>query len=235
MIQVRNKQKELMDQPNLDPIVHRHALRGLQRLNRISRSAAILWPPIAVAARGVETSTLRVLDLACGGGDNALAIAKLGRQAGLSVDVVGCDISQVAIDQAKFAAARRDLTDAVSFVQLNVLEDPLPAGFDVITCSLFLHHLSLEQAVALLGRMADSAKHWLVISDLRRTWRGLVLARAASRLLTTSPIVHTDAVLSVEGAFSEVEAADIASQAGLNGAVISMHWPQRWRLVWNKT
>ena len=51
MIRERKLQSELMDQPDLDQTLHIHALRGLQRINAVSRSAAILWPAIADLAR----------------------------------------------------------------------------------------------------------------------------------------------------------------------------------------
>ncbi len=40
----RHRRRELMDQPGLDPVEHARALRGLGRINRVSRSDAILWP-----------------------------------------------------------------------------------------------------------------------------------------------------------------------------------------------
>ncbi len=77
MIAERRRTMELMDQPDLNPNLHVAALRGLRRINSISRSAAILWPSIADAARELHPAPLHVLDLACGGGDNALAISRL--------------------------------------------------------------------------------------------------------------------------------------------------------------
>ncbi|MES1213069.1 MAG: hypothetical protein ABUL64_00645 [Singulisphaera sp.] len=68
----RHVQPELMDQPNLDPEVHRQALRGLQRINLVSRSSAILWPDIASLAAEAE-QPLRVLDLAAGEATMSLA------------------------------------------------------------------------------------------------------------------------------------------------------------------
>ncbi len=121
-----------------------------------------------------------------------------------------------------------------NFFQLDVLQQPLPDDFDVIMCSLFLHHLSKEDAGSLIRKMADAAQQLVLISDLRRTWLGLGLAWAGSRLLTRSPIVHTDAVRSVAAAFMENEVVELAANNGLDGCVISQHWPQRWLLSWRK-
>ena len=46
------------------------------------------------------------------------------------------------------------------------------AAMQVITCSLFLHHLSEHQAIDLLGRMAEAASHAVLICDLQRSWLG---------------------------------------------------------------
>jgi 2-polyprenyl-3-methyl-5-hydroxy-6-metoxy-1,4-benzoquinol methylase len=45
---------------------------------------------------------------------------------------------------------------AIHFSVLDVLAGPLPDGFDVVICSLFLHHLAEEQAVLLLQAMAKA-------------------------------------------------------------------------------
>ena len=43
---------EVMDDPSLDAAEHARALRGLAWINRVSRSAAVVWPAIEAAARG---------------------------------------------------------------------------------------------------------------------------------------------------------------------------------------
>jgi 2-polyprenyl-3-methyl-5-hydroxy-6-metoxy-1,4-benzoquinol methylase len=234
MIAERRRTMELMDHPELDPHLHVAALNGLRRLNSICRSAAILWPSIAEAATESQPAPLRVLDLACGAGDNLLTISRLARRAGLEVEVCGCDISPVAIAEARRSAESFQLNPE-NFFQLDVLKEALPIDFDVITCSLFLHHLEQDEATALISKMAAATRCLVLISDLRRTWLGLGLAWAGSRLLTRSSIVHTDAVRSVAGAFVESEIATLTTQNGLVGYQISQHWPQRWLLRWSKT
>jgi 2-polyprenyl-3-methyl-5-hydroxy-6-metoxy-1,4-benzoquinol methylase len=237
LISQRRRDIELMDQPGLEPSVHLAALHGLRRINSVARSAAILWPSIARAAKALDPVPLRVLDLACGGGDNALAIAELARRRSLAVAVHGCDISPVAIAEAKRSATSRKF-DPKFFFRCDVLQQPMPAGFHVVMCSLFLHHLDHAQAVGLLRGMANAAERLVLISDLRRTWLGLGLAWVGSRLLTRSPIVHTDAVRSVAGAFVESEIERMAAASGLDRGIrcnITRHWPQRWLLQMEKS
>jgi SAM-dependent methyltransferase len=233
MIHERHLQPELMDQPDLDPALHVQALRGLERINLISRSASILWPPLLALAKEVPQQPLRVLDIACGGGDNAVAVARLAARAAVPIAVDGCDISPCAVEESTRRVAASQV-DNVHFFQADVLTQPLAEGYDVIMASLFLHHLREDQAVDLLACMAKSTKRAVLVCDLQRSWLGFGLAWIGCHMLTTSPIVHVDGPRSVEAAFAAHEIAEIADRAGLAGAVISHHWPQRWLLAWRK-
>ena len=91
-LSARCRLPEVMDSPGLEPERHRRALRALGRINALSRSAAALWSEIEPLARE-RGGRLRVVDLACGGGDNALALSRMARRRGLDVELAGCDSS----------------------------------------------------------------------------------------------------------------------------------------------
>ena len=225
---LRHRVTELMDQPGLDEQLHQQALCGLRRVNWFSRSSGILWPAICDLARQVERRPLRVLDVACGGGDVTVATACRAKRAGIEMQVDGCDISPVAVRHAQ-RQAEQARTDAC-FFELNALSDPLPDDYDVVMCSLFLHHLEEAEAVELLRRMSVAARHLVLVNDLRRTQSGYWLARFGCRLLTRSHIVHTDGPSSVAAAFTVDEALQLARQAGIEDMTVSRRWPQRFLL-----
>ncbi len=228
----RDRQPELMDQPDVDPAEHALALRGLARVNWWSRSDAIFWPTIRELAREQKSEPLRVLDVACGGGDVTCALARRARHAGLNVRLAGCDMSETALSIARRQADSAG--EAIEFFQHNVLKQPLPARFDVVLCSLFLHHLDETDAVAVLRSMSQAVRRAVLINDLVRGRCGYLLAVLGGRLLTRSRIVHVDGPLSVAAAFTPDESLQLCDRAGLNGATISRHWPQRFLLTWRR-
>jgi len=218
-----------MDRADLDSDRHRHALRGLERINRLSGSAGIVWPPIRLLAEQAN-GQLRVLDVACGAGDLSIALFQRAARTGLNLHFEGVDISPRALD---YARGRADETGArIHFFQLDALAGDFPSGYDVVFSSLFLHHLNEEQAVNLMQRMAHAARQMVLISDLARTRLGWTAAYCVTRLLTTSDVVQTDGPLSVEGAFTPREALELAHRAGLHGARVSRRWPFRYLLTW---
>ncbi len=223
----------MMDQPDLDVRRHVHALDALGRANAVSRTAAAVWPSIRAVSHGTVEPPLRVLDIACGGGHVLLSLARRAARERLDVDWLGWDMSPVAIDYARTLAGRRGV-EGVRFELADALRDPIPAGIDVVLCTLFLHHLTESDAVALLRRMREAARAAVVISDLRRTRLGAVFTWAGCRALSRSEVFRVDGMRSVAAAFTTDEARDLAAAAGLTGAHVRQVWPQRWLLTWRK-
>ncbi|WP_457767400.1 methyltransferase domain-containing protein [Cyanobium sp. ULC082] len=228
----RQLRPELMDQPGLDPRAHQAALQGLARINAFTRSAACVFPAIRRLARQAPQRRLRLLDVACGGGDTVRAISRLARREGIDLEVHGCDISAEAVALAGAAARAEGLE--VHHFQADAIGAPLPGGYHLITTSLFLHHLREPDAEALLRSMAAATLDQLLVHDLIRSHLDLALTWIGTRLLSRSPIVHTDGPLSVAGAFQLDEVAQLAATAGLVGAQITRFWPERFLLSWSR-
>lgn len=221
-----------MDQPDLSPGRHHGALRGLARINFFSRSSGILWPPLAALACRLGRP-VRILDVASGGGDIAVRLWRRARRHGLEFRLDGCDLSAVAVEHANALAAREG-ADVRFFVHDALNGSPL-SGYDAVMCSLFLHHLDEEQAVAFLRRAAGITEHLVLVNDLERSRAHLALAHLAVRLLTTSDVVHVDGPRSVLGAYTRAEALALAERAGLHGAVVAWRWPFRYLLSWSRS
>jgi 2-polyprenyl-3-methyl-5-hydroxy-6-metoxy-1,4-benzoquinol methylase len=228
----RQRQPEIMDHPDLDPVQHRHALHGLARINRLSSSAAILWGPICALARARPGERVRVLDVATGGGDVPVHLWRRALREALPLEICGVDISAPARGVARAIGAAAGA--AVEFLPCDALHQDLPTGFDVVVSSLFLHHLDEADAVELLRKMRQAAASLVLVNDLLRSRLGYLAAYVGTRLLTTCPVVHVDGPRSVEGAFSLVEAQTLAEQAGLHGAVVERRWPWRFLLTWRR-
>lgn len=226
-MKTRQVEPEMMDQPDIDPGLHRTALQALARINLLSGTGRILWPSVRDAA---ACGRCRVLDLASGGGDVACYLARRAERARLPIEIHGCDISSRAVETATERARRMGLR-SVQFFAHDLLRDGVPEGFDVITCTLFLHHLTRDDAVTLLRESSRAARRLVLIDDLRRTRFGYCLAVMASRVLTRSPVVQVDGPLSVRAAFTVTELRAMADAAGMPAVSVQRHWPQRMLLT----
>ena len=211
----RCRRPELMDQPGLDLTEHVRALQGLGRINTLSRTSAHFWRPILDLARSRKQAEgpLRILDLATGGGDLPMALARRALQAGIDLVVEGCDVSPQAVGYAQGRADEQG--GRVRFFVLDALNGDLPTGYDVVSCSLFLHHLEEPDAILLLDRMATAARRLVLIDDLIRSRWGYLLALVGCHMLSGSHVVHVDGPISVAAAFTPSEILALAKRAGL--------------------
>jgi 2-polyprenyl-3-methyl-5-hydroxy-6-metoxy-1,4-benzoquinol methylase len=228
----RRLQPEIIDQPGLDAAALHGALSGLERINWWSGSARIVWPPILELARTHTTRPLRVLDVATGAGDVPIRLWQKARRAGVELEIAGCDRNPLAVDFARKRAAA--VSCPVQFFAWDAFAGRPPGEWDVVMCSLFLHHLDEEQAVAFLQAMAAAARRLVLVNDLVRGRIGFALAYLGTRVLSRSTVVHADGPRSVEGAFTTKEVRDLALRAGLNGAKVKRRWPCRYVLAWGR-
>ncbi len=235
-LSVRRREPELMDTLGLDPALHEQALDALARVNRVSLASARAWRELERLARDGRRP-LRVLDVACGGGDVIVDLAARARRQDLPVELTGIDVSPVAIDRAR-RRARQRLGDersaaSVRFHEIDAFAGPV-AGADLVLCTLFLHHLSQADAVRLLRSLAQASERVLLLQDLRRTSVGYALAWLGLHVLTRSPVARSDGLTSVRSAFTLAEVRRLASEAGLAHVELETCWPQRFTLRWER-
>lgn len=208
---VRHRQPEMMDQPGLPKEAHRHALDGLARLNRWTGVARSMYAYLKRAAIANSARPLRILDIASGSGDLPVAWARLGKRDGLKLEITTLDISEFAVETQDRLANQHGVS--LTALQRDCLTNPLPDGFDVVTNSLFFHHLDEADVQRLVAEMTRVAQSRVVVCDLERSRINLGLVAIGARLLSRSPIVHNDASLSVRGAFTRDELQALCASA----------------------
>ena len=217
-----------MDAPDLPAARLIETLKGLRLVNTVTQSSRLMWPDLVAAARRHSGETLRVLDVACGGGDVLITIARWAKKASLDVELAGCDASEEAVSYAP--SPQRE--SARASISSKVGRDPLPEGYHMVMSTLFLHHLDEGDAIAFLREGAAKARDRLVIQDLLRSRLSYWLARAGTRLLLLNDICRLDGRTSVEGAFTRGEASELAKAAGLENAEFVPRFPFRYLIRW---
>lgn len=227
--QRRQCSPELMDEPAIDPATHREALGDLARINRVSLSAAILWASLRKLRPIGPRKSIHVLDLATGGGDVLIQLWRKAQSENVAFSWHGCDISSTALSVANGNAER--IGANVELFRHDILGESLTRRYDVVMCSLFLHHLADTNAVCVLRRMKEAASRLVLVNDLERSRTGFVLAWLGTRLLSRSRVVRYDGPVSVRAAFTPGEVRRLAQEAGLAHITVTRRWAFRFLLT----
>jgi SAM-dependent methyltransferase len=205
---------ELMDRPQPVSAELAHDLDNLASLNRWFGSHRLLrrflrrwWRP---------GDSVRVLDLCTGAGDLPLVMAKYARRHQVTAQITGIDFNPATIELARQRCAD---DPEITFIESNALTfSPSAAAhvnppYDLVHCSLALHHFSEADAMTLLRRARTLGRR-VLISDLERAWHTSLGVWLLTTLIYRAPMTVHDARVSARRAFSFREFRALAEQAG---------------------
>lgn len=198
---------ELMDEA--PPEEARRSLRDIVRLNEEFGGHAIVRQLMRRVVRPEEPFSL--LDVGAASGDTAEVI-----RAGYPLaTVTSLDYNEVNLQAAK---PPKLLANAF---QLPFRE----RAFDFVFCSLFLHHFTDEQVIALLKSFYAVCRRGVLVSDLERHVLSYWFLPATKPLFRWHWMTCHDGRISVGAAFTANEMRELACRAGIANPEVAVHRP----------
>ncbi len=214
--------EELLDRAGHDPAELAANLRDIRTVNRLAGGVATVLRHLpGLLSQIPRGHPVEILDLASGGGDIPLSIAAWADRQSRPLHLTVTDRSPEILDEA-----RRTLADVpgVTFTVCDARAVPMPErSFDVVLCSLSLHHFAPGEAVQVLREMDRLSRTGFILNDIRRCLAGFVAAWAASRIATRNRMTRHDMPLSVLRAYTPDEVRALLRQAGIHDASVTTH------------
>jgi SAM-dependent methyltransferase len=218
----RRDAQELLDQMGHDPTELAANLRDIRMVNRVAGGTAIVLRHLPGLLDEIPRDCpAEILDLATGGGDIPRALATWADGQSRPLRLTVTDRSPEIL-----AEARRTLAGVpgVTFSVCDARATPMPdRSFDVVLCSLALHHFAPGEAVQVLREMDRLSRIGFILNDIRRCLAGFVAAWGASRIATRNRLTRHDMPLSVLRAYTPDELRALLGQAGIPDAKVTTH------------
>ena len=162
--------------------------------------------------RWLETGrTYRMLDLATGFGDIPRMIVTWARRHGVSVKIDAVDLQPSTLEIARRASTAYP---EIHYIRADARNFCEAMTYDVVCCSLALHHFSEADALKVLRRACELSHDKVLVADLERTWFTWACVQAVTTVAARDAMTRHDAKLSVKRAFSFQELGDLAHEAG---------------------
>ena len=221
-------QPELMDLPDADAQLLTDDLKNLRTINRLFGGLAAVRKhirPFLERLNGRPVTS--VLDMATGSADHLLALVDLARRLERPISVTGIDSNPHMVEISRQRTAH---VPAITVLQGDIRYPDWPDGsFDVVLCSLALHHFSQEEGLELVRTMRRLSRIGFIVNDLRRSRLGIGAAWLWTRITTRNPMTRNDAVVSVLRGFTEDELAEMGTASGVRR--FSVHREPFFRLM----
>jgi 2-polyprenyl-3-methyl-5-hydroxy-6-metoxy-1,4-benzoquinol methylase len=200
---------EIMDRPQP---VSAELERDLERIRQLNRWFGSYGLVLGFIRRWIRPADkLRIVDLATGSGDIPRLIVDYARQVNAKVKIDALDWQPATLE----IAAKLSLNyPEISYREANLLEWNSVEAYDIVLCSLALHHFSNQEAVRILHRCREVSNRFVLVSDLRRSFWLIAGIYILTALIFREPMTRYDARLSVLRAFSFSEMRNLARDAG---------------------
>ncbi len=223
----RSNKMEIMDDFNIRGIVHRDTLDKIELVNRLLGGNKVTIAGLKKLLKNQpKDKMIRIIDLGCGNGDILRDIAMLGRKNNYSFNLIGIDANASAIEYA------RELSETypeINFKKINIFSDDFKKqSYDIVLCTLFLHHFSNDELIQILRSTIKSASIGIVVNDLHRNKLAYYLFKFIG-YFTKNKVVIEDGLISILRAFKRKDLVKISNQ--INGK-FSIQWKWAFRYLW---
>jgi 2-polyprenyl-3-methyl-5-hydroxy-6-metoxy-1,4-benzoquinol methylase len=198
-----------MDRPQPVSAALEQDLKNLRQLNRWLGSHALIRHFLG---RWISPGDkVRIADLATGSGDIPGIIVDYARKIGARITIEAIDQQSATLEVARKSSVGYP---EISYINANILDWEPAARYDIVLCSLALHHFSDDDAVKVLRHCRELSRKFVLVSDLRRGWLATIGVYILTALIFREPMTRCDGRLSAARAFSFSEFHDLANRAG---------------------
>ncbi len=225
----RSKDEEIMDDLDCSGEVVHQTLREIDYINQKLGGNDVTMNGLETLLSGNTKPLIRIADIGCGGGGMLRLIAQWAAKAGLEVELIGIDANPHIVEYARQDS--RGFAN-IEYKALDVFgEEYAELEFDLVLCTLVLHHFTEEQLSYLFQTFKKQARVGVVVNDLHRHWLAYYSIKLLTRVFSKSKMVRYDAPLSVLRGFVKSELEAILSTANINSFDLKWRWAFRWQVL----
>ena len=223
----RSSATEMMDDFTLEGDMFRDTLDKLETINRLLGGNSVTIKGLKKLLKTQSKSKLiKILDLGCGNGDILRDVAKFGRNNNYRFKLMGIDANYAAIEYAKELSKNYP---ELSFETIDVFSEGFKEQtYDIILCTLFLHHFKNEELISFLKPTVQKATIGVVVNDLHRHRLAYYLFKLIG-LFIENKMVRKDGLTSVLRAFKRKDLETILRQVHVP---FSIQWKWAFRYLW---
>ncbi len=226
----RTNRSEIMDDFELQGPELEKTLEDLNTINHWLGGNKITHQGLQKIIKDRDKSeTLIIADIGCGNGNMLREFAKWGRANNYHFHLIGVDANPYAI---KIGQKLSQSYPEISFRCFDIFSEEYRKNeFDVIVCTLTLHHFTNEQIETLLELYSRQAKLGVLINDLHRSIIAYHLFQAFCMVFIRNEIARKDGLTSILRGFRKKELEKFSQKISVKNQQIKWRWAFRYQWI----
>ncbi|HSI70924.1 MAG TPA: methyltransferase domain-containing protein [Gillisia sp.] len=232
-ISKRTNKAEIMDDFELNGTQLEITLEDLDRINKWLGGNKITLQGVKKLLQDHPVSQpVTLVDVGCGNGNMLREIANWGRSNGFNLQLTGIDANPHAIE---IAQRKSEFFPEISYSAINIFSEEFKSQeYDIVLCTLTLHHFKNEEIEEILANFYRQAKLGVVINDLHRSRQAYVLFKAFCKVFINNSIAREDGLTSILRGFRKKELKKFAAKLPAANQQIKWKWAYRYQWIIEK-
>ena len=228
----RTTQVEIMDDFEMEGEILQNALDKIAKINQLLGGNKLTLEGVKkLLDLHPPKQKITVVDVGCGNGDLLRVLANYFDQKGLQCTLIGIDANKFTINYARKLSAHypnisyrcEDIFDK-SFENLK---------YDIVLCTLTLHHFKDNEIIRLLKIFKDNAKMGIVINDLQRSGISYRLFQGLCFVFRLNVMSRKDGLVSILRGFKKPELEAFSNKLNIKSYSIEWKWAFRYQWIIN--
>lgn len=230
----RTLETEIMDDFSLEGEELQEALDKIASINQLLGGNKLTLHGIKKLLNDSNTNqTVVIADIGCGNGDMLRMLAKFGQKNKLNFKLIGIDANEFTINYAKTLSSEYS---NIEYLCVDIFtEDFSNLKYDIVLCTLTLHHFTNEQILNIITTFNNNANVGIIINDLHRSKLAYRLFKIIGVIFNLNKMSREDGLVSILRGFKKKELVEFSQKTNLKNYTISWKWAFRYQWLIAKT
>ncbi|SDR79019.1 methyltransferase domain-containing protein [Gramella sp. MAR_2010_147] len=227
----RTDESEIMDDFDLQGQELRRTLKDLENINAWLGGNQVTINGLNKLLK-TKSKPVKIADIGCGNGAILREIADWGKKNDFIFELTGIDANTHAIAIAEELSGEYE---NVSFESINIFSEAFKKmEFDIILCTLTLHHFKDRQIISLINQLVSQSNLGVVINDLHRNKTAYILFQAFCTVFVNNEIARKDGLTSILRGFKKRDIQGFIKKVPAENHEISWKWAFRYQWIIKK-
>ena len=226
----RTQEAEIMDDFSLHGEELRMALDQIARINQLLGGNKVILQGIkGLLKQSHHAKTISIVDRGCGNGDMLRMLAKFGQKNKLTFQLIGIDANEFTINYAKKLSKEYP---NIKYKCVDIFsEDFKTMKYDIILCTLTLHHFTNEQILKIISIFNNNAETGIIINDLHRSKTAYRLFEMICVVFNLNSMSREDGLISILRGFRKKELVEFSKKLNFKNYTINWKWAFRYQWI----
>ena len=226
----RTNQSEMMDDFDMEGNVLKDALDKIAKINQVLGGNKLTLQGIEQLIKNKPTEeTITIVDVGCGSGDMLRTLADYAENNKLDFKLIGVDANNCTVNYA------RELSLNYPYIKYrceDIFKKPFEIlQYDIVLCTLTLHHFKDEEIIKLLEVFKANAKLGIVINDLERSSISYRLFQTLCFIFRLNDMSRKDGLVSILRGFKKTELEQFSKKLNFHNYKIQWKWAFRYQWI----